>query len=59
MLLKSQVKYIQTLGHKKFRDTEQVFIAEGPKIVEELLKSDNVQMIQCYATAEWLLRNDI
>ena len=37
MLLKSQVKYIQSLGHKKFRDEEGVFIAEGPKIVNELL----------------------
>ena len=33
MLVKSQVKYIQSLGHKKFRDADGVFIAEGPKIV--------------------------
>ena len=34
MLVKSQVKYIQSLGHKKFRDADGVFIAEGPKIVQ-------------------------
>ncbi len=37
MLGKSQVKYIQSLGHKKHRDQEQLFIAEGPKIVGELI----------------------
>jgi RNA methyltransferase, TrmH family len=57
MLLKSQVKYIQTLGHKKFRDVDDVFIAEGPKIVGELLRSDNVQLIQCFATKDWLHTN--
>ena len=40
MLVKSQVKYIQNLGHKKFRDADGVFVAEGPKIVNELLQSE-------------------
>jgi len=57
MLVKSQVKYIQTLGHKKFRDAEGVFVAEGKKIVEELMQSEIVQMVQCYATPEWLETN--
>src|SRR5450432_178777 len=57
MLVKSQVKYIQSLGHKKFRDGDGVFIAEGPKIVSELLQADNVTLIQCFATADWLLSN--
>ena len=46
MLVKSQVKYIQSLGHKKFRDADGVFVAEGPKIVNELLESDNLQLVQ-------------
>ena len=54
MLLKSQVKYIQTLGHKKFRDADGVFVAEGPKIVGELLRSGNVHPVQCFATTDWL-----
>ncbi len=54
MLVKSQVKYIQSLGHKKFRDAEGVFVAEGPKIVSELLQSDKLSLVHCFATADWL-----
>ena len=58
MLVKSQVKYIQSLGHKKFRDADGVFVAEGPKIVKELLGSDNLRLVECYATAAWLSANE-
>ncbi len=54
MLEKSQVKYIQSLGQKKFRDQEGVFVAEGPKLVEELLRSPNVRMLHVYALPAWL-----
>jgi len=54
MLVKSQVKYIQSLGHKKFRDADGVFVAEGPKIVTEFLQSDNLRLIQCCAIESWL-----
>ncbi len=37
MLSKKEVKYIQSLSDKKNRDAEGVFIAEGPKLVNELL----------------------
>ncbi len=37
MLSKKEVKYIQSLKDKKNRDAEDVFIAEGPKLVSELL----------------------
>jgi RNA methyltransferase, TrmH family len=57
MLVKSQVKYIQSLGHKKFRDAEGVFVAEGPKIVSELLQSDKLKLVHCFATAGWLNEN--
>ena len=50
MLTKAQVKYIQSLGHKKLRDSEDVFVAEGPKLVNELLNADNVQPVAVYAT---------
>jgi TrmH family RNA methyltransferase len=40
---KSQVKYIQSLAYKKFRDTEGVFVVEGPKIVKELLLAGNLR----------------
>jgi len=53
MVTKSQVKYIQSLGHKKFRDEEGVFVAEGPKIVGELLQAPNLRLRQLYALKEW------
>jgi RNA methyltransferase, TrmH family len=58
MLVKSQVKYIQSLGHKKFRDAEGVFVAEGPKIVQEFLQSDLLRLVQCFATPDWLISHE-
>ena len=54
MITKNQVKYIQSLGQKKWRDSEQVFVAEGPKLVKELLLAENCKIIQLYALKEWL-----
>jgi RNA methyltransferase, TrmH family len=54
MLGKSKVKYIQSLGQKKLRDAEGVFIAEGPKIVAELAASGNAVIQEIYAVKEWL-----
>lgn len=54
MITKNQVKYIQSLGQKKWRDSEQVFIAEGPKLVNELLTAANCKIIQLYALKEWI-----
>ena len=54
MITKNQVKYIQSLGQKKWRDSEQVFIAEGPKLVNELLIAGNCKIIQLYALKEWM-----
>ncbi len=57
MITKSQVKYIQSLGQKKFRELEGAFVAEGPKIINELLDANAQALIQLYATAEWLEAN--
>ena len=57
MLVKLKIKYIQSLGQKKFRDEEQVFIAEGPKIVKELLESDNADIKELFAVKEWIDEN--
>src|SRR5258708_20193537 len=54
MLVKSQVKYIQSLGQKKFRDQEGVFMVEGPKMVKEFLDAPNIELRQLYAVKEWL-----
>lgn len=57
MIPKSQTKYIQSLGQKKQRDREGLFVAEGPKLVEELLQSKNVEVLHLYATGDWLQNN--
>jgi TrmH family RNA methyltransferase len=51
---KSQVKYIQSLSHKKFRDEAGVFVAEGPKVVSELLRIPGMRCRQVYAIKEWI-----
>src|SRR5689334_17443568 len=53
MFVKSTVKYIQSLSHKKQRDTDRVFVAEGPKLVEELLTGNSIQPKEIFATSEW------
>lgn len=54
MLTKLKIKYIQSLGHKKFRDEEGVFIAEGPKLVAELLQECPDRITELYALPEWV-----
>ncbi len=54
MLSKNRLKYIQTLGQKKFRDSEGLFIAEGPKVVEELLKEKSVMVKEVLALDQWI-----
>jgi RNA methyltransferase, TrmH family len=58
MLSKNEIKYIQSLGHKKNRDEEAVFIAEGSKIVQELLRGYAGQIVRLYATETFLLKNN-
>ena len=53
MLSKNEVKYIQSLCHKRQRDTDNVFVAEGPKLVHELLLSQ-ADILHIYALKEWI-----
>ena len=39
MISKSDIKFIKSLAHKRYRDENSVFIAEGEKIVNEALAS--------------------
>ena len=50
MINKSTVKYIQSLQHKKFRDEYDAFIAEGPKVVQELLLNNIFECEQLYCS---------
>jgi len=57
MLVKQKVKYIQSLGQKKFRQEEGLFIAEGPKLVKELLEADATSVKEVFAVKEWMEEN--
>jgi len=52
MITKSQVKYIQSLGQKKFRDDLGLFVAEGPKIINELLETIPSHLVGLFATED-------
>ena len=53
MLSKKVTKDIQSLGLKKFRDESGLFVAEGPKIVEELMQVIPGQIESIFATEDW------
>ena len=55
MLTKARIKTIAELRDKRAaREEHGLFVAEGPKVVEELLQADNVQADEIYALGEWL-----
>ena len=59
MISKSDVKYIQSLAHKKFREEEGVFVIEGVKMVEELIAEFPKEIVQLYATQQWADENKV
>src|SRR5205809_2490657 len=53
MISRNEVKYIQSLYHKKNRDTEGLFLAEGIKVITELMQAGfNIKKI--YALKDWI-----
>ena len=52
MISKNQIKYVRQLEQKKFRKAENLFIAEGHKVVGDLLAA-GFRPKQIYATADW------
>ena len=54
MLSKSNTKYIQSLHHKKYRDEGSTFIAEGSKVVLELLQSGHFACMEIFGMEAWL-----
>ncbi len=59
MINKTQIKYIQSLHQKKFRDQKNVFFAETPKVVHDLITSNYFPCLQVYAVDEWIVENAI
>jgi RNA methyltransferase, TrmH family len=58
MIVKSKVKYINSLGDKKLRDADKVFIAEGSKIINELLGEKLMVPKEIFALKEWIQQNE-
>ena len=56
MLSKNQIKLIKSLESKKFRKREGLFVAEGPKVVGDLLRA-GYQPHSIYATPQCSLSN--
>jgi TrmH family RNA methyltransferase len=50
MLSKNEIKYIQSLSHKKSRLEHGQYIAEGPKIIQELLQERPQDIVCLYST---------
>jgi TrmH family RNA methyltransferase len=59
MLSKTHSKYIQSLHHKKARDADHVFIAEGNKVVPELVQARKFVCKEILGTTEWLSNHEV
>ena len=59
MITKSVVKDIQSLAGKKYRDQAGLFLAEGPKLVEELLRDCSQSIKAIFALESWIQQNKI
>ncbi len=51
-MTKTEIKKLRQLQQKKFREEERLFIAEGPKVVNELLNSE-YRLKRIYSTVEF------
>ena len=56
MISKSQVQFIKSLSISKFRKTYKMFIAEGPKVVNELANS-SFKIEGIFALGDWINTN--
>jgi TrmH family RNA methyltransferase len=56
MISKNQIKDITTLHQKKFRKELNLFIAEGPKVVDEFLHS-SLKITEIYGLQSWADKN--
>lgn len=55
MLSKNKIKYIHALNTKKKRNTDNVFVAEGPKTVGDILARQDAKCL--IATQQWFNEN--
>ena len=57
MISKNQIKYIRQLELKKYRKREGLFVAEGPKVVGDLLRRYTPKAV--FATKEWIPSTEV
>ena len=53
----SQIKLITSLQHKKYRNKLELFVAEGPKVINELITA-KLQLHSLYSTLDGLFKNE-
>ncbi len=58
MFSKAQIKYIQSLGHRKSRMQEQAFVAEGEKLAAEWLRNA-APVLMIVALEDWVAENTV
>jgi len=56
MINKKQIALIRSLRQKKFRTESSLFIAEGPKLVKEIINS-SLKIEYVFATKDWIDEN--
>ncbi len=56
-LTTSQIKFLSSLGQKKFRNSHSLFTVEGVKMVEEAINQSKISIDSIYATSDWIGRN--
>lgn len=52
MITKRQIRQIHNLAHRKYRLREELYVAEGPKLIDELLLAGHRPEV-IFATKEW------
>ncbi len=58
MIIQNKIKLINSLSKKKYREINKLFIAEGERLINDLMNSD-ITISEVYATEEWLNYNII
>lgn len=57
MITKAQIKQITSYKENKYRRNDNVFVVEGNKMVEELIKSNKENIVNIFALKSWTEEN--
>lgn len=59
MISKTQIKYIQSLFQKKFRDETGHYVVEGPKMVSEAIANRRSDIVEIFTLSSWVAEGDV